>query len=54
MVAHAFNPSTLGQRQVISKFEVSLVYRVRSKTARVTERNPDWKKQKKGFRVVEN
>ena len=37
-VVHAFNPSTLGGRQT-SEFEASLVYRMSSRTARVTQRN---------------
>jgi hypothetical protein len=48
MVAHAFDPSTqeeeAGRR--ISEFEASLVYRVSSRTARATQRNPVSKKQK--------
>jgi hypothetical protein len=54
VVAHAFNPSTweaeagefLSSR---SELEVSLVYRVSSRTARATQRNPvsDKKKKKK-------
>jgi hypothetical protein len=31
----------------ISEFEASLVYRVSSRTARATQRNPVWKKQNK-------
>jgi hypothetical protein len=41
VVAHAFNPS----RQ-ISEFEASLVYKVSSRTARATQRNPVSKKLK--------
>jgi hypothetical protein len=37
MVAHAFNPSRGKQ---ISEFEANLVYRVSSRTARATQRNP--------------
>ena len=37
MVAHAFNPSRGRQ---ISEFKASLVYKVSSKTARATQRNP--------------
>ena len=45
VVAHTFNPSTLGGRgRRISEFEVSLVYRVSSRTARATQRNPVSKK----------
>ena len=41
VVAHAFNPSTLGGRgRQISEFKASLVYRVSSKTARATQKNP--------------
>ena len=41
MVAHACNPSTLvGRGRQISEFEASLVYRVSSRTARATQRNP--------------
>jgi hypothetical protein len=47
MVTHAFNPSTQeadrGRR--ISEFEASLVYRVSSRTARATQRNPVSKNQ---------
>jgi hypothetical protein len=43
-VAHAFNPSTreaeISERQWISEFEASLVYRVSSRTVRATQRNP--------------
>jgi hypothetical protein len=42
VVLHAFNPST-GRR--ISEFEASLVYRVSSKTAKATQRNPVSKKK---------
>jgi hypothetical protein len=37
VVAHTFNPSR-GRR--ISEFKASLVYRVSSRTARATQRNP--------------
>jgi hypothetical protein len=48
VVAHAFNPSTLGGRgRQISEFEASLIYRVSSRTARATQRNPVSKKNKK-------
>jgi hypothetical protein len=43
-VLYAFNPSTC---RWISEFEASLVYRVSSRTARTTQRNPDSKKQNK-------
>jgi hypothetical protein len=49
VVAHAFNLSTWGGRgRWISEFEVSLVYKVSSRTARATERNPVSKNQKPG------
>jgi hypothetical protein len=48
VVAHDFNPSTLGGRgRWISEFEASLVYRVSSRTARAIQRNPVSKNQKK-------
>jgi hypothetical protein len=49
MVAHAFNPSTWeAEAGGFSEFEASLVYRVSSRTARATQRNPVSKnKQKK-------
>jgi hypothetical protein len=48
-VAHAFNPITHsgGRGRQISEFEASLVYRVSSRTARTTQRNPVLKNQKK-------
>jgi hypothetical protein len=39
-VAHAFNPSTQGRDRQISKFKASLVYKVSSRIARATQRNP--------------
>jgi hypothetical protein len=36
-----------GRGRQISEFEASLVYRVSSRTARTTPRNPVWKKKKK-------
>jgi hypothetical protein len=46
VVVHAFNPSTWeAEAGGFSEFEASLVYRVRSKTARATQRNPVWKKK---------
>jgi hypothetical protein len=43
----AFNFSTWeAEGRKISEFEVSLVYRVSSRTARVTQRSPVLKKQK--------
>jgi hypothetical protein len=51
VVAHTFNPSTReAEAGRISEFEASLVYRVSSRTARATQRNPVLKqtnKQKK-------
>jgi hypothetical protein len=46
VVAHAFNPSNLGDRgRQISEFEASLVYKVSSRIARAIQRNPVSKKQ---------
>jgi hypothetical protein len=47
MVAHAFNPSTREAEagRWISEFEGSLVYKVSSRTARATQRNPVSKKK---------
>jgi hypothetical protein len=45
--AHAFNPSTWEADRQISEFEASLIYRVSSRTARATQRNPVSKKKKK-------
>jgi hypothetical protein len=36
-----------GRGRWIFEFEASLVYRVSSRTARTTQRNPVWKKEKK-------
>ena len=48
VVAHFCSPSTLeGRGRWISEFEASLDYRVSSRTARATQRNPVSKKQKK-------
>ena len=47
MVAHAFNPSTWEAEAGGSEFEASLVYRVSSRTARATQRNPVSKNRKK-------
>jgi hypothetical protein len=48
MVAHTFNPSTREARgRWISEFEASLIYKVSSRTARATQRNPVSKNQKK-------
>jgi hypothetical protein len=47
VVAHAFNPQHSGDRgRRISEFEASLVYKVSSRTARATQRNPVSKNQK--------
>jgi hypothetical protein len=40
-------PALGRQRQAISEFEASLVYKVSSRTARATQRNPVSKNQKK-------
>jgi hypothetical protein len=41
VVTHAFNPSTREAEAVgFSEFEASLIYRVSSRTARATQRNP--------------
>jgi hypothetical protein len=41
-----------GRGRQISEFEASLVYRVSSRTARATQRNPVSKKKKSLFRFV--
>jgi hypothetical protein len=48
-VAHAFTliPALRRQRQAISEFKASLVYRMSSRTARAIQRNPVSKNQKK-------
>jgi hypothetical protein len=47
VVAHAFNLKHSGGRgRRISEFEASLVYRVSSRTARATQRNPVSKSKK--------
>jgi hypothetical protein len=45
VVLHAFNPSTWegGRGRWISELEASLVYKVSSRTARATQRNPVFK-----------
>jgi hypothetical protein len=54
VMAHDFNPSTLGGRgRQISEFEASLVYRVSSRTARATQRNPVSKNKQKKKRKKE-
>jgi hypothetical protein len=41
VVAHAFNPSTWkAEAGGISEFKASLVYRVKSRIAKATQRNP--------------
>jgi hypothetical protein len=40
-------PALRRQRQAISEFEASLVYKVSSRTARVIQRNPVSKKPKR-------
>jgi hypothetical protein len=41
LMVHTFNPKHLGGRgRQISEFQASLVYRVNSRTARATQRNP--------------
>jgi hypothetical protein len=48
VVAHTFKSQHLeGRGRRISEFEASLVYRVSSRTARATQRNPVSKNQKK-------
>jgi hypothetical protein len=51
MVAHAFNPSTW-EAEAGSEFEASLVYRVSSRTARATQRNPVSNKTKE--KIIRN
>jgi hypothetical protein len=46
VVVHAFNPSPCRGRQ-ISEFEASLVYKVSSRIARTTQRNPVSKNKNK-------
>jgi hypothetical protein len=57
-VAHAFYSQHLGGRgRQISEFKASLIYRVSSRTARVTHRNPVSKKaikKKKGLKQFYN
>jgi hypothetical protein len=48
VVAHAFNPSTReAEAGGYLEFEASLVYRVSSKTARATQKNPVSKNKNK-------
>ena len=44
-------PALGRQRQADSEFEASLVYRVSSRSARATQRNPVLKKQKTFFKI---
>ena len=45
-MAQTFNPSTPEAEagRSLCEFEVSLVYRMSSRIARATQRNPDWKR----------
>jgi hypothetical protein len=53
-MAHAFNPSTWeAEAGRISEFEASLVYKVNSRTASATQRNPVSKNQTK-TKTIEN
>ena len=47
VVAHAFNPSSREAKEggFFSEFEVSLVYKVSSRSARAVQRNPVLKNQ---------
>jgi hypothetical protein len=45
-------PALGGRGRRISEFEASLVYRVSSRTARATQRNPVSKNQKKKKKLV--
>jgi hypothetical protein len=47
MVAYTFNLCIDSKGRRISEFEASMVYRVSSRTARATQRNPVSKNQKK-------
>jgi hypothetical protein len=49
VVAHAFNPLG-GRGWWITEFEASLVYRVSSRTARATQRNPILKKKNQSIK----
>ena len=50
MVVHVFNPSTReAEAGRFSEFEASLVYRVSSRTARTTQRNPVSNKTKQNI-----
>jgi hypothetical protein len=50
VVAHALNPSTWEAEAGGFEFETSLVYRVSSRTARATQRNPVLKQNKTKFK----
>jgi hypothetical protein len=53
MVAHTFNLSTWKARgRQISEFEASLVYRVSSRTAKVTEKKKDPKQHKGILKLI--
>jgi hypothetical protein len=54
VVEHAFNPSTReaeAEAGGFLSFEASLVYRVSSRTARATQRNPVLNNQKKKKKI---
>jgi hypothetical protein len=53
-MAHGFNPNTWEAETGGSEFEASLVYRVSSRAARATQRNPvsEKKKKKKNKKIV--
>jgi hypothetical protein len=49
LVVYPFNPRTREAEQAdMFEFEDSLVYRTSTRTLRVTQRDPDLKRQKKG------
>jgi hypothetical protein len=50
-VAQAFNPSLRGRGKQISEFEASQAYRVSSRTARATQRNPVSKNKNKQTQI---
>jgi hypothetical protein len=56
MVTNAFNPSTweAERGRWISEFEASLIYKVSSRTARATQRNPVLKNQKNKKKTKKN
>jgi hypothetical protein len=49
---HTFNASTWEAEAAGSEFEASLVYRVSSRTARATQRNPVLKKKNGGWGMI--